>query len=62
MLGARQRAIFPGVGSYPLDSERGVSDVDPHQMETAMRARDHQLHRIFEIIGTPSAASIVRAR
>ena len=37
------RALFPGAGSYPLDSERGVADVDPQCMERAMQAPDHQV-------------------
>jgi hypothetical protein len=37
------RALFPGAGSYPLDSERGVADVDPQRMERAMQAPDHQV-------------------
>ena len=37
MLGARQRAIFPGVGSYPLDSERGVADVDSDQVAICIK-------------------------
>jgi serine/threonine protein kinase len=43
MLVARHRALFPGAGSYPLDSERGVAEVDPRRMEDAMETPDHQV-------------------
>ena len=58
MLRPKRRAIFPGGSSYPLDSERGVAEVDLEKMECEMQDESHQLHQCVNTTATPTVGAL----
>ena len=62
MLRPKRRAIFPGGSSYPLDSERGVAEVDLEKMECEMQDESHQLHQCVNATAAPTVGALRSCR
>ena len=52
--GIRSQPLFPGRSCFPLSAKK-AERANNDQLEEEFRAETHQLMKIFEVIGTPTA-------